>query len=1447
MPLWKPRPLPHLRPQVQAPSQPWQAWIDPQSGGSMFWDPSLTVFLPYDRPPHAGIRVKWLDLPPPQALRGTVKYETDDDDADSDDDPYGLFSEEVPSEEVTTLSTKSNSASNNNSSTLITKTNETNETTTTATTTTNSTSTSNSNNPSLQHTNTTTTSSKYAHTNETATIPDIIPEKTIRSTNSKVFIRKPSGKLGSEGTKRPRRMSSIKRLGSNWVNHDWEPPDIIQAQQAANASVYGLGRLPLWSTAMNSPKLSLEIRLYFKLLKHLSWTFLCMAILIVPIAITYASGVRFNTSNTNFLATLTPANLGLSETIVQHCSSDIDPNAFLLDPLDPPTLACRQALQNSTTLIVGVTNTVMSMSEFSVAVSILNTIVTCVFVLSFIFFWIITVRFAVKKEEKDQPSITHYAIKVSGFPSNTSKEELCIFFSDKFNPNNPGRLYDDGNRILDDQVIVIDETEEKKEEKTEKETEKEEKEDKATKKKNESIQFVSELKAELDLERKLKMEKAIKAKQRMRNRNSKGGGSGAGYSWRSKRRIIHHDGTSKQKQMFLPLINTDNTYEPKLYKNRFVAEVVMAYSGDGNLIRQYETKQRLLRQLHHNRATIQMYTTTYQKNLQQIQQKFPGENLEQNPSDLQKIEKARIYINEIKMELEQITQLVANEATIGVAGDRTAVAAFVVFQHETSYMRCIEAYHSSNTFWCRCCQPQRLRYPVTNGKSKPLIVTPAPDPQDILWENITTNNNNNKCKSWCLMIACLAISFGICILYYSINTTIIGTTVGALLFAIGNLIIQYWITKFAEKEQHLTKSISQSNVFWKTFVVLFINNGVILQLSYFAISRTTSARWYSEFGVLLLTTMFINIVSPHFVALLQLISRCRSCKSTCQKLWYARPPTQEDADDMLLGPKFSIAVRLATVMNTLATTLLYSSALPILLPIAFVSFMFTFWLDKIMLLRIYQCPPTHSHSSRKSKLQSMSLFAEIVPVLIVLHFIFAVVVYSDMHVFYSERVEDASYKTLGNTIGLWREKLGRASALPAVVALLSFLIVILIQGIVIRSIGNCMLRLKLCCVNVICGGDDDHYHAFQARRKKQSAGKDVHYINDSEDEVEAAQKYHTTRCCNGAAACRCLFSLLTVDGRFEGHPPFTEPCIITLRDSKGRPIRPPVETTQFHDLHIDAYLKEEELSLGWRLGLEKRRNLLYKTKVWTSKGQAFRRRHDEHTQMYTYEALLDARQAYTYNIHALLGYQQVLRSQLNAKRTMFAQREKEKQEAAAAMHARKVETEQFNNDMKALTRKNSTILARQRMPHEMEIELPTIVKLFDSEHTAYYFYNQITYESTWEQPADYNSPRHAYVIRWLLAERPRSALVIQQLFRKFLAKKVYHKHYKRVREEDVGAHIDGTGVKWRVRVDETNGKTFYQHDKHGARQWDKPGDWRVHGEENEQMSKVQKMINNLGK
>ena len=151
------------------------------------------------------------------------------------------------------------------------------------------------------------------------------------------------------------------------------------------------------------------------------------------------------------------------------------------------------------------------------------------------------------------------------------------------------------------------------------------------------------------------------------------------------------------------------------------------------------------------------------------------------------------------------------------------------------------------------------------------------------------------------------------------------------------------------------------------------------------------------------------------------------------------------------------------------------------------------------------------------------------------------------------------------------------------------------------------------------------------------------------------------------------------------------------------------------------------------------------------------------------------------------------------------------------------------------------MMKRELLPHEREAEVPRWVKLFDGTEVSYYFYDQVTGESAWDQPEEYNSPRHAYSIRWLLKERPRSALVIQQLFRACLAKKVYQKRYTEERIDDVGEVSDASGEKWRVRVDVESGETFYQHNKHGKRQWERPGDWQTHGE-NEHMDKIHQMI-----
>lgn len=50
---------------------------------------------------------------------------------------------------------------------------------------------------------------------------------------------------------------------------------------------------------------------------------------------------------------------------------------------------------------------------------------------------------------------------------------------------------------------------------------------------------------------------------------------------------------------------------------------------------------------------------------------------------------------------------------------------------------------------------------------------------------------------------------------------------------------------------------------------------------------------------------------------------------------------------MYEGHVFNIAIRYPMTLNTLFVSLAYCSGLPILLPIACISFTLTFWVDKI--------------------------------------------------------------------------------------------------------------------------------------------------------------------------------------------------------------------------------------------------------------------------------------------------------------------------------------------------------------------------------------------------------------------------------------------------------------------------------------------------------------------
>ena len=59
-------------------------------------------------------------------------------------------------------------------------------------------------------------------------------------------------------------------------------------------------------------------------------------------------------------------------------------------------------------------------------------------------------------------------------------------------------------------------------------------------------------------------------------------------------------------------------------------------------------------------------------------------------------------------------------------------AAFVTFNDYQSMQRCVDDYDGSDSWFRYRFQPTPLQY---KGKQR-LIVTPAPEPSDILWENI---------------------------------------------------------------------------------------------------------------------------------------------------------------------------------------------------------------------------------------------------------------------------------------------------------------------------------------------------------------------------------------------------------------------------------------------------------------------------------------------------------------------------------------------------------------------------------------------------------------------------------------------------------------------------------------------------------------------------------------
>ena len=122
-----------------------------------------------------------------------------------------------------------------------------------------------------------------------------------------------------------------------------------------------------------------------------------------------------------------------------------------------------------------------------------------------------------------------------------------------------------------------------------------------------------------------------------------------------------------------------------------------------------------------------------------------------------------------------------------------------------------------------------------------------------------------------------------------------------------------------------------------------------------------SEEWYLNIGVPIIVTMIINMISPHASTVVEWMVKSWSQWSdrsyTSLPAEFTKKVTQNDLEKLYTGPEFIMYLRYAQLLNTLFVSLIFSSGMPVLIPICFLTFWSFYWMDKFMLFRFFSLPP----------------------------------------------------------------------------------------------------------------------------------------------------------------------------------------------------------------------------------------------------------------------------------------------------------------------------------------------------------------------------------------------------------------------------------------------------------------------------------------------------------
>ena len=210
---------------------------------------------------------------------------------------------------------------------------------------------------------------------------------------------------------------------------------------------------------------------------------------------------------------------------------------------------------------------------------------------------------------------------------------------------------------------------------------------------------------------------------------------------------------------------------------------------------------------------------------------------------------------------------------------------------------------------------------------------------------------------------------------YTLSNAIIYST--ALLISLLNVVIIEVLELLSKFQKFHTRTQEKASNIVKMFLVQFINTGVVILIvnakisslslpGFFPVFSGTfqdfTVEWYRVVGTTMMLTMLFNIVTPHLSSFCKLLFfgalRCfdRGCSCNARR---TRKLLQEEYQDTYMGPEFLIEVRYSQIVSSFYILLLYSSGLPLLYFVGFVSFWLMYWIDKYLFVAFYKTPPRY--------------------------------------------------------------------------------------------------------------------------------------------------------------------------------------------------------------------------------------------------------------------------------------------------------------------------------------------------------------------------------------------------------------------------------------------------------------------------------------------------------